>query len=233
MSRLLIDRRVALLRGVNVGGAKRVPMADLRNLVEALGYVEVSTLLNSGNVVFTVPKGTSGDAATRIERAIAARLGVSTRVTVLTGREVASAVRKNPFASVAHDPARLLVLSFPDPKAMARLKPLAKERWEPEALALGARSRLPLVRGRDRREPAVDRGEQEPRPRMHGAEPDDDDEAPRAARGRVGAREGTEGGGYLISPGAAGQATGSSSTGRSGGRRDPAPDPRLRRRPAD
>ena len=116
-----------------------MPMADLRQLVEALGYADARTLLNSGNVVFTVPKGISGDAATRIEKAIEARLGVSTRVTVLTGKEVQAAVRKNPFGSVAHDPARLLVLAFPDPKAMARLKPLAKERWEPEALALGPR----------------------------------------------------------------------------------------------
>jgi uncharacterized protein (DUF1697 family) len=114
-------------------------MADLRQLVEALGYTDARTLLNSGNVVFTVPKGTSADPAMRIEKAIAARLGVSTRVTVLTGKEVALAVRKNPFASIARDPARLLVLAFPDPKALARLRPLAKERWEPEALALGSR----------------------------------------------------------------------------------------------
>jgi uncharacterized protein (DUF1697 family) len=133
------DRRVALLRGVNVGGAKRVPMADLRKIVEALGYTDVRTLLNSGNVVFTVPPGASSDAAMRIEKAIERRLGVSTRVTVLMGKEVAAAVRKNPLGSVAHDPARLLVLAFPDPKAMARLKPLAKESWEPEILALGSR----------------------------------------------------------------------------------------------
>lgn len=134
----MTDRRVALLRGVNVGGAKRVPMADLRKIVEALGYKDVRTLLNSGNVVFTVPRGASSDAAMRIEKAIERRLGVSTRVTVLTGKEVAAAVRKNPLGPVA-DPARLLVLAFPDPKALARLKPLAKESWEPEVLALGSR----------------------------------------------------------------------------------------------
>jgi uncharacterized protein (DUF1697 family) len=75
----------------------------------------------------------------RIEKAIATRLGVSTRVTVLTAKEVAAAVRDNPFASIAHDPARLLVMAFPDPKAMAGLKPLVKERWAPEALSLGPR----------------------------------------------------------------------------------------------
>jgi uncharacterized protein (DUF1697 family) len=114
-------------------------MADLRKLVEGLGYRDVRTLLNSGNVVFTVPEGVSGDAAERIEKAIGVRLGVSTRVTVLMGKQVAAAVRNNPLASVADDPARLLVLASPDPKAMAQLKPLLKERWAPEALALGRR----------------------------------------------------------------------------------------------
>lgn len=133
------DRRVALLRGVNVGGAKRVAMADLRSLVESLGYRDAKTLLNSGNVVFTVPRGDSGDAAPRIEKAIAVRLGVSTRVTVLTAKEVAAAVRNNPLASVADDPARLLLMALPDAKLSAKLKPLLKERWAPEALALGPR----------------------------------------------------------------------------------------------
>jgi len=133
------DTRVALLRGVNVGGAKRVPMADLRKLVEALGYGDVRTLLNSGNVVFTVPKKLAADPAARIEAAITARLRVTTRVTVLTGKEVAAAVRNNPLASVADDPSRLLLMASPDPKDLARLKPLLGERWMPEALALGPR----------------------------------------------------------------------------------------------
>ena len=67
---------VALLRGINVGRAKRVAMADLRSLVERLGYTDVRTLLNSGNVVFTSTSARSGGAEARIEAAIAARLGV-------------------------------------------------------------------------------------------------------------------------------------------------------------
>jgi len=114
-------------------------MADLRKLVENLGYRNVRTLLNSGNVVFTVSRAVSGDPAIRIEKAIEARLGVSTRVTVLTGKEVAAAVRDNPLASIAHDPARLLVMAYPEPKARALLEPLLAERWAPEALSLGAR----------------------------------------------------------------------------------------------
>jgi uncharacterized protein (DUF1697 family) len=66
---------VALLRGINVGKAKRVGMADLRALVEGLGYRDVRTLLNSGNVVFAVPKSARGEPAARIETAIARSSG--------------------------------------------------------------------------------------------------------------------------------------------------------------
>jgi uncharacterized protein (DUF1697 family) len=135
----MIDTRVALLRGINVGTAKRVAMAELRTLIEALGYGDVRTLLNSGNVVFTASREKPRDTATRIEKAIATRLGVATRVTVLTGKEVAAAVRDNPLASVADNPSRLLLMAPADPQALAQLKPLIKERWAPEALAIGSR----------------------------------------------------------------------------------------------
>jgi uncharacterized protein (DUF1697 family) len=130
---------VAFLRGINVGRAKRVAMADLRALVEKLGYRDVKTLLNSGNVVFTAPATRSGDPAPRIEKALAARLGVRSRVTVLTVRELATAVEENPLVSPARDPSRLLVAILSDPADRARLKPLTRENWSPEAFALGTR----------------------------------------------------------------------------------------------
>lgn len=63
---------VALLRGVNVGRAKRVPMAELRSLLGELGYTSVATLLNSGNAVFHAPKGTSAQHAADIAAAMKA-----------------------------------------------------------------------------------------------------------------------------------------------------------------
>jgi uncharacterized protein (DUF1697 family) len=135
----MADRHVALLRGINVGTAKRVAMADLRSLLEGLGYRDVRTLLNSGNIIFTPPKGQRGDRGAGIEKAIAATLGVTTRVIVLTGEEVATAVRDNPLGKVASNPSRLLVMALRDSQAHSRLKPLLKERWAPEALALGQR----------------------------------------------------------------------------------------------
>jgi uncharacterized protein (DUF1697 family) len=133
------DRRVALLRGINVGTAKRVAMADLRRVFEDLGYDDVRTLLNSGNVMFTVGNVAASDHAGRVQNAIADRLGIRSRVVVLTRKEVADAVASNPLTSVADNPSRLLVLAFADSRGMAQLKPLLKERWSPEALALGKR----------------------------------------------------------------------------------------------
>jgi uncharacterized protein (DUF1697 family) len=133
-------RKVALFRGINVGRAKRVAMADLRELFADLGYRDVRTLLNSGNVVFTDPGSTGGDAAARIEAAMAPRLGFSARVTVLTAAELATVIGEDPQTGVASDPTRHLVFVLRDPADRARLAPLTAEDWSPEALAVGARA---------------------------------------------------------------------------------------------
>jgi uncharacterized protein (DUF1697 family) len=132
-------RQVALIRGINVGRAKRVAMADLRALVEGLGYSNVRTLLNSGNVVYTSPGVAPGDSAARIEQALATELGVSARVTVLASAELAAAVAENPLLEVADDPTRLLVSVFRHPADRSKLESLLKQDWAPERLALGER----------------------------------------------------------------------------------------------
>src|SRR4051794_32869155 len=71
----MAGRQVALIRGINVGKAKRVAMADLRAALEDLGYTDVRTLLNSGNVVFTAGVA-PGKAAASIEKVLAGELGV-------------------------------------------------------------------------------------------------------------------------------------------------------------
>jgi uncharacterized protein (DUF1697 family) len=132
-------RHVALIRGINVGRAKRVAMADLRALVGDLGYGDVRTLLNSGNVVFSVPGSDRGDPAARIEKGMTERLGISARVTVLTVEELATVVAENPLGKTANDPSRLFITVLFDAADRKRLLPLERQEWAPDVLAVGAR----------------------------------------------------------------------------------------------
>ena len=129
---------VALLRGINVGKAKRVAMADLRKLLSDLGFGTVRTWLNSGNAVFEAAHATASEHATRIEAALAADLGVSARVVVLQRADMRAIVAENPLRTVADaNPSAFLVGFVPDRTALAALTPLAAADWSPEALAIG------------------------------------------------------------------------------------------------
>jgi len=129
--------QVALLRGINVGTAKRVAMADLRALFEELGYGDVRTLLNSGNVVFTAPAFAKSDPAARIQKALLARTGVQARVLTRTAAELERAVAKNPLLDVATNPSRHLVAFLHSSLEQARLKPLLSADWGDERIASG------------------------------------------------------------------------------------------------
>ena len=131
--------QIALLRGINVGRAKRVAMADLRALVANLGYSDVRTLLNSGNVVYSASRATPSAAAARIEKALAKELDVSARITVLSAAELAVVVADNPLLHVADDPSRLLVAVLNSLADRPKLAPLVKQAWGKEVLALGTR----------------------------------------------------------------------------------------------
>jgi uncharacterized protein (DUF1697 family) len=133
-------REIALLRGVNVGKAKRIAMADLRRVVEELGYRDVKTLLNSGNVVYTRPASVRGDSAARIGRAIEAKLGVSCAVVVLTAGELAEIVDGNPLLDVADDPSRLLVAVVRNAEALSGFDDLRTGKWAPDRIAFGRRA---------------------------------------------------------------------------------------------
>ena len=131
------DQQIALLRGINVGRAKRVAMADLRKLITDLGYTDVCTVLNSGNVVFGGAKVDPAESATRIEEALVLKLGVAARATVLCAAQFSEIIDENCLHAVADDPSRLLVSVLNDPADMRKLKPLLKQDWTPEAFAAG------------------------------------------------------------------------------------------------
>jgi len=132
-----VTKYVALLRGINVGGHRKVPMADLRGLLERLGYDDVATLLQSGNVVFEAPERPTGELIPILETAIAEEFGFEVPVMVRTGAELRAVVAANPLE--VRDPARLAVAFLGgtlDPRVWAAIEP---ERYAPEELWAGER----------------------------------------------------------------------------------------------
>jgi len=111
----------ALLRGINVGKAKRIRMAELRSLLTGLGYKNVATLLNSGNVVFHAPGGAPARHAARIATAIAAELEIEVPVIVKSAAELAAVVSENPLVEKALDHSRLVVAFTQDNKTLSAL----------------------------------------------------------------------------------------------------------------
>jgi len=132
-----MSRFVALLKGINVGKAKRVPMADLRELLAALGYRNVRTLLNSGNAVFDAAAKGEADHAALIQRAVAEQLGVDAMVIVKSAKNIAATIAGNKLSTVVTDPSRLLVAFTRDAKSLAALGSLAAVQWGDEAIHVG------------------------------------------------------------------------------------------------
>jgi uncharacterized protein (DUF1697 family) len=127
-------RYVGLLRGVNVGAAKRLAMADLRAALESLGFDRVRTVLQSGNVVFDADAAPDARA---IEDAIHATTGVRAPTVVLEGERLRAIAAANPLLDAVVDPSRALVhvlgaavdaasVALPDARSIA-----------PERIALG------------------------------------------------------------------------------------------------
>ena len=88
---------VALLRGINVSGQKKIRMQDLRDLCESIGLMDVATYVQSGNVVFGSPEPSTTALVASIEDAIRTRFGFEVPVIVRTRAELGEVVGSNPF----------------------------------------------------------------------------------------------------------------------------------------
>jgi uncharacterized protein (DUF1697 family) len=102
---------IALLRGVNVGGNRKLPMAELKASLTQLGYVNVRTLLASGNIVFDAPKTAAAKLEAKMEADLKSAAGVTTDVIIRDPKEWAAILAANPFPKDAETrPNRLLVM---------------------------------------------------------------------------------------------------------------------------
>jgi uncharacterized protein (DUF1697 family) len=150
-------RLVVLLRGVNLARNRRLAMADLRSILQGLGYEDAVTHLQSGNAVMTSRKKPA-TVKRELERALADELGLETEVFVRTRDELADVVRRDPLRDVADNPSRYLVTFFsgrPSAALKRQLEAAAPDRavvsgdalysWHPNGLQ---RSKLVTLLGR-------------------------------------------------------------------------------------
>jgi len=115
---------VALLRGINVGGRNKLAMAKLREIAKGCGFEDVTTYVQSGNVVFRAAEAKSSAVAARLRAAIASGSGLDVAVMARTRNELAKVVAASPFARRVDDPTRLHVVFWeeaPRPSPLAAL----------------------------------------------------------------------------------------------------------------
>jgi uncharacterized protein (DUF1697 family) len=126
---------IGLLRGINVGGNQMVAMADLREMVTKLGFSDVKTLLQSGNVVFRGARQATAKLERQLEAALEKRLGLNVEIHIRTADEWTTVIGANPFGAEAKkDPGHLLVTCFKAPLDTANVKALQAAITGPEIL---------------------------------------------------------------------------------------------------
>jgi uncharacterized protein (DUF1697 family) len=131
---------IALLRAVNVGGTKSVSMSSLRDVLAALGFGEVQSLVQSGNLVFQSSGRTPDDLESLLEAEVYRRLGVRTEFFVRTARQWQAIVAGNPFEDEAdRDPSHLVLMLLKSRATSTRVDALRAAITGPERVHGGGR----------------------------------------------------------------------------------------------
>ncbi|QEV22597.1 DUF1697 domain-containing protein [Streptomyces alboniger] len=136
----MTKRYAALLRGINVSGHKKVPMAQLRALLEGLGHGGVQTYLQSGNAVFTAERGDEESLAAQLRTAIEEHFGFAVDVLVRDGAYLRAVADACPFPAAELEAKQLHVTYFSAPVAAERFAAIDRTAFLPEEFRLGDRA---------------------------------------------------------------------------------------------
>jgi uncharacterized protein (DUF1697 family) len=130
----------ALLRGINVGGSRKVPMADLRTLLADLGHDDVRTYLQSGQAVFSSSHGNEESLAGEITQAIEKRFGFGVDVIVRDHAYLRAVADACPFPAADLEPKQLHVTYLSAPVTLDRFAAIRQDAFLPEEFRLGDRA---------------------------------------------------------------------------------------------
>ena len=126
-----MTRWIVLLRGVNVGGANRLAMADLRELVTTLGHTGVSTYIQSGNILLTSSRSDRSTIATEICAGIEKSFGPKVSAVLRTPDELRTALANNPFTT-ENDPTHVYITFLSDTPSPDDIALLERDRFLPD-----------------------------------------------------------------------------------------------------
>ncbi|MFG2638276.1 DUF1697 domain-containing protein [Streptomyces sp. NPDC048362] len=129
----------ALLRGINVGGGRKLPMAELRTLMTGLGHTGVRTHLQSGQAVFTTDDGDTQSLAERLSRVIEERFGFAVDVLVRDHAYLSAVAEACPFPAADLEARQLHVTYFSAPVTPDRFAEIDQAARLPEEFRLGDR----------------------------------------------------------------------------------------------
>ena len=130
-----MPQKIALLRGINVGGHRKIKMADLKALMTKLGYTRVTTYIQSGNILLdTVTPAKSTEIAKQIKNGIETQFGFDVPVVVLDAKKLEEAVAQNPFKQAEPSQLHITFLSEePAPAAQNNINPVD---FKPDAFVI-------------------------------------------------------------------------------------------------
>jgi uncharacterized protein (DUF1697 family) len=131
---------IVLLRGINVGRAKRVAMADLRELLKSLAFANVRTVLQSGNALFTTAsRGSAAAIEKAVTTAIDEQLGLDVKVVARTAPEFDAVVAANPFVPKGVDAKELHVAFLGTAPPAAKVHGIDATEFAPDGFVFGDR----------------------------------------------------------------------------------------------
>lgn len=127
-----MNKYIALLRGINVSGQKKIKMTELKLLFEHLGFEKVETYIQSGNVVFATSEIDSTTIVKKISSGIKKEFGFDVQIMVINCGEIKRTIKSNPFIKSKKDINKLYVTFLSDVPFEENIKKLNSVDYNPE-----------------------------------------------------------------------------------------------------
>jgi uncharacterized protein (DUF1697 family) len=131
---------IALLRGINVSGQKKIKMSELKALLEEIGFQNVETYIQSGNAIFSSKEKSSKKLEEKISSIIKTKFGFDVQVIVLTPDEIEYVLKTNPFIKKKKDIEKLYVTFLAKSPSDENIKKLNAINYSPEEYFIDGRN---------------------------------------------------------------------------------------------